>query len=315
MFQKATKRQAKLRLTFDGPAGSGKTFSSLVLAKGLGGKTALIDTEHGSASKYADRFDFDAAELSEFSLDTYIKAIGEAAKAGYEVLIIDSLSHAWTGKGGALEEVDRSGGANKFASGWKTVTPKHNRLVDTILAYPGHVICTMRTKMQYEVVEDKNGKKVPQKIGMGPIQREGMEYEFDVIAELTVDGALTITKTRCPDLSGSAGLLRYEDVPKLAAKLNAWLADGVEAPPATMPPIMDTPAMQIQAPPAAQPVKAANSNGTLPLGAAIAEAQSRADLLKLMKQVMALPDGGDKAAMRELYNQRSSELSNAAANS
>ena len=137
-----------------------------------------------------------------------MRTIEEARRAGYDNLVIDSLFHAWTGKGGALEQVERSGGAggNKFA-GWGKVTPLQNRLIDDILAYPGHVICTMRTKMEY-VVEEVNGKKVPKKMGIAPVQREGVEFEFDVVADLSQDGNLTISKTRCPGLSGSQGLLR-----------------------------------------------------------------------------------------------------------
>lgn len=229
-FQKATKKKAKLRLTLDGPAGSGKTYSALELAKKLGGRVAVIDTEHGSAAKYADRFEFDSVELPEFSLETYLKAIGAAAQAGYDVLIIDSLSHAWTGKGGALEQVDRIGGNNKFTNGWKQVTPLHNRLIDTILSFPGHVICTMRTKTEWVIEQDKNGRSVPRKIGLAPVQREGMEFEFDVVADLSAEGHLTISKTRCPDLSGSAGLLRREEIAEVGNKLVAWLSDGSVAP-------------------------------------------------------------------------------------
>lgn len=230
MFQKATKKAAKLRLALDGPAGSGKTYNALLVAQTLGGKVALLDTEHGSASKYADKFSFDAAELDLFSIDNYLKAISAAASAGYDVLIIDSLSHAWSGRGGALEEVDRAGGSNKFTNGWGTVTPKHNRLIDAIVAFPGHVIATMRTKSEY-VIEDKNGKKVPRRIGTAPVQRDGMEYEFDVVVELDRDGQVTITKTRCSDLAGSAGMLTYADVPQMAKTLRAWLSDGAEVSP------------------------------------------------------------------------------------
>lgn len=235
-FQKAVKTQARARITFDGPAGSGKTYSSLVLAKALGGRCALIDTEHGSASKYADLFDFDQVSPDEFSLDTYLKLIKEAR--GYDVLVIDSLSHAWMGKGGAMEEVDRVGGREKFTSGWRTVTPKHNELIDSILAFPGHVICTMRKKMEYVLdTEVRNGKsvQVPRKVGMAPVQREGMEYEFDVVIDLDVEGNLHVAKTRCSALQAKRNQLRHADVPELGAMLKAWLTDGapvvVKAPP------------------------------------------------------------------------------------
>lgn len=307
MFTKATKTQAKLRLTFDGPAGSGKTFSSLVLAKVLGGKTALIDTEHGSASKYAHLFDFDTVSLSEFSLETYMKAIQAAAAAKYDVLIIDSLSHAWSGKGGALETVDRVGGSNKFSNGWRTVTPLHNRLVDSMLGYPGHVIVTMRTKMEY-VVEQVNGKSVPRKVGMAPVQREGMEYEFDVVADLAIGGDVTVSKTRCPDLSGNGGLLKHEDVAKMGEKLKAWLSDGVAPvapPPApTVPPHDDGNDVDWNA--SGPQTEAAR------LEVALQEAQTRADLEALVPRLKKLSKR-DADAIRPLYGKRLQELSNVSA--
>lgn len=220
-FQKATKKKSKLRLTFDGPAGSGKTFSSLLLAKNLGGRVALLDSERGSASKYANLFEFDTDDVGDFSPNTYVKKIEEAK--GYDVLIIDSLSHAWVG---ALEIVDRE--KDKFGSGWRKVTPMHNKLVDAILTFPGHVITTMRSKMAYEQEKDANGKTVIRKLGLAPIQREGMEYEFDVIADLTIDGNINVTKTRCPSLRDLS--LNHNDVPRMADLLKAWLSDGVEAP-------------------------------------------------------------------------------------
>lgn len=314
MFKKATKTQAKLRLTFDGPAGSGKTYSSLVLGKALGGRTALVDTEHASASKYANLFDFDAASLDEFSLETYIKAIAAAAAAKYDVLIIDSLSHAWNGKGGALETVDRLGGAGgktAFTSGWRTVTPLHTRLIDSMLAYPGHVIVTMRTKMEY-VVEQVNGKNVPRKVGMAPVQREGMEYEFDVVADLDLGGNITVSKTRCPEFSGSGGMLKHEDVAKMGERLKAWLSDGAPVPAA------------VQLVAVAPPPSSASSTGeqdfdwgtdgapqseAARLAVAIAEAQTRADLDVLVPRLKKL-DRAAQASLRPTFNKRVQDVAN-----
>lgn len=317
MFKKATKLQAKLRLTFDGPAGSGKTYSSLVLAKALGGRVAVIDTEHGSASKYASLFDFDAAELPEFSLDTYIKAINAAAAARYDILIIDSLTHAWTGKGGALEQVDRMGGSQGkgFTSGWRTVTPLHTRLIDTMLAFPGHLITTMRTKMEYVLETDSKGRQVPRKVGMAPVQREGMEYEFDVICDLDLAGNVTVGKTRCPELSGSAGLLTHSEVPAMAEKLKAWLSEGAAAPVA--PPAAVAP----PTPPATAPSTPAPARGDwgangapetdlAKLTVALAEAQSKADVDALVPRLRQLGEA-DKKLARPLFNRRLTEVTRA----
>lgn len=308
MFQRATKKKAKLRITLDGPAGSGKTYSSLVLAKALGGKTALIDSEHASASKYASLFEFDSAELAEFSLETYIKAILAAGAAKYDNLIIDSLSHAWTGKGGALEQVDRMGGnqGKGFTSGWRHVTPLHTRLIDTMLSFPGHLIVTMRTKMEYVLETDSKGKQVPRKVGMAPVQREGMEYEFDVVADLDLGGGVTIAKTRCPDLSGSAGLLRHGDVPELGAKLKAWLSDGADVPtPAPTPPQPTTEDLWSTAPP--KPSNGAPSEMDL-CRDALEAAQSRKDLDAIVPRIKKLPPL-EQHALRGLFGRRLTEVS------
>ena len=225
-FQKATKKQAKLRLALIGPAGSGKTYSALTLATHLvpNGRIAVIDSERGSASKYADRFNFDVEELMTFHPQRYIQAINDAQTAGYDdVLIIDSLSHAWIGKDGALELVDRAAkrntNGNSFAA-WREVTPLHNALVDAMLAARLHIIVTLRSKMEHVMDKDEKGKPIVRKVGMQPIQRDGLEYEFDVVGDLDQDNTLVVSKTRCSDLSGA-------DIPKpgkeLAATLATWL--------------------------------------------------------------------------------------------
>lgn len=225
-FSKATKTNSRLRLAIDGPAGSGKTYSSLQIAKLLGGRTCLIDSEHGSSKHYAHLFDFDRGDLESHSILSYLEAIQAAAAAGYEVLIVDSLSHVWNGQGGALEQVDRAGGS-KFSNGWKTVTPLLQRLIDLLLSYPGHVICTMRTKTAYEVVTE-NGRAVPKKIGLAPVMRDGVEYEFGIVIDVDHAGSLSITKSRCESLSG---VLARSDIPAIVKKLKAWLGEGAPVSP------------------------------------------------------------------------------------
>lgn len=226
MFKKATKTKLKARVALIGPSGSGKTFTALRLAQGLGDRVAVLDTERGSASKYASEFDFDVVELEEYPIAAYIKVIEAAAKEGYDVLVIDSLSHAWIGKGGALDEVDKRGGGNggKFA-GWKHVTPLHRQLIDTILGAPMHVIATMRSKTEYAMDKDSRGKTVVRKVGMGAQQRDGMEYEFDVVGELDVEHNMEVTKSRCSALSDRVFRHPGEDV---ANELRAWLGDGAD---------------------------------------------------------------------------------------
>lgn len=258
-FTKATKHKAKLRAALCGVSGSGKTFSALMIASHLGKRIAVIDTESGSASKYADQFTFDVDDtLPDHSPKSYIDAIQSAASAGYDVLVIDSLTHAWAGRGGALEMVDVAAAksqGNSYAA-WRTVTPWHNKLVDAILTAPLHIIATMRTKAEY-VLENKNGKQVPRKVGMAPIQRDGMEYEFDVVGDLDLNHTLSVSKTRCPALDGKQFQLPGKDV---AQALLKWL-DAGEAAPTPKPQAALVAAKSSQPDPLLQDAPPANGNG------------------------------------------------------
>lgn len=232
-FVKATKKQSKLRMALIGPSGSGKTYSALAIGSGLGQRIAVVDTERGSASKYSDRFEFDVMELESYHPQAYIDAIFEAEMAGYEVLILDSLSHAWMGKDGALELVDRAKQRQKTENSftaWRDVTPLHNALVDAILRSKLHVIGTMRSKTEYVMEEvERNGRKFtqPRKVGLAPIQRDGLEYEFDVIGDMDLDNRLVVGKTRCPAIAGG---VYHEPGEQFASILRAWLEDGEPVP-------------------------------------------------------------------------------------
>ena len=228
MFNKALKSQAKLRLGLFGPSGSGKTYTALQIASGLGKKIALIDTEYASASMYANIVPFDNCILTSFSPLKYIEAIQFAGKAGYDVVIIDSLSHAWSGKDGALEQVDNAARRSKSQNtyfAWRDVTPLHNAMIDAIKSCPCHVIVTMRSKTEY-VIDSAGGKSTPRKIGLAPIQREGMEYEFDLCGELDGEHFLNVSKTRFPELDGKS--IAKPGRP-LGEMLSAWLQEGVLA--------------------------------------------------------------------------------------
>jgi len=228
-FKKAVKSKAKARIGLIGPSGSGKTYTALTLATGLGKKFAVIDTEHGSASKYADEFEFDVLELDRFHPQTYIDAIKIAGQEGYEALIIDSLSHAWAGTEGALELADKNAaryGGNRFAA-WRDVTPLHNKLIEAMLSSPFHLIVTLRSKMEYIQTQDDKGKTIIKRVGMQPIQRDGMEYEFDIVADMDLDHNLIVTKTRCKALDG---LIVNKPGKELAETINAWLTDGAPMP-------------------------------------------------------------------------------------
>lgn len=207
LFKKAVKAESKLRLAIAGPSGSGKTYTALAIAMNLAGgrPVALVDTEHGSASKYASLFNFDVAEMHPpFHPDKFISAIREAQQAGYVVLILDSISHAWSGTGGVLDIVDeaakRSKSGNTYMA-WKEGTPVQNRLIDAIVQSGIHVIVTMRSKTEY-VLADVGGKQAPRKVGMAPVQRDQFEYEFDVVFDMDIENNAIVSKTRCPVLSG-----------------------------------------------------------------------------------------------------------------
>ena len=223
MFKKAERKQAKLRLALAGPSGSGKTYSALLLAQGLGGRIAVLDTEHGSASLYADLVDFDAMELhAPYSPERYIEVIAAAEQAGYETLGIDSYSHEWTGSGGCLE-INESVAHQKFRgntwAAWNETTPRHRKLTDKILTSSMHIICTMRSKT--ETVQGE-GKKIL-KLGMKSEQRDGTDYEFTVVLDLTHDGhTATASKDRT----------KLFDQPELISadtgrRLLAWLNSGL----------------------------------------------------------------------------------------
>jgi hypothetical protein len=233
MFHKATKTQSRMRLGLCGPAGSGKTYTALLVASALGSKIAVLDSEHGSASKYADEFSFDTITPTEFGPQVYIDTIRAAERGGYDVLILDSLSHAWSGTGGVLEQVDaikdRSKSGNAFSTGWREMTPLHNKMVDAIVGAGVHIIATMRTKTEYVVEKNERGQSVPRKVGMAPVQRDGMEYEFDIVGDLDWEHKLVITKTRCRALDGK---VLHKPGREFAEALAGWLGDGAAQAPA-----------------------------------------------------------------------------------
>lgn len=231
-FKKAARNKLRARVALDGVSGSGKTTTSLRLAHLLGKKIAVIDSERGSASKYDGMkydntiFNFDVCELDgDFSPSIYKEKIDEAGRLGYDVIVIDSLSHAWVGEGGALDLKEKIGG-NSFTA-WAKITPLQRAMIDAILGSPAHVIATMRSKTEYVMEEDEKGKKVPRKIGMAPVQRDGLEYEFDLYGQMDFSNTITITKTRCPDMNG-----RTCTNPGAAffAPFKQWLEEGYVAP-------------------------------------------------------------------------------------
>lgn len=257
MFHKAERRRAFIKLAITGPSGSGKTYSALLLAQGLGGKIAMIDTENGSGEMYSALCDYDALQIdAPFTVAKYNAAIKAAVAAGYNVLIIDSLTHAWAGEGGLLaqkEALDARGG-NSYTN-WATITKEHEQFKAALLQAPIHVVATMRSKQDYVLQANDRGKQVPVKVGMAPIQRDGMEYEFTTVFDVAMNHEAAVSKDRTGLFEGIVGKLTYEH----GAQIAAWLAD------ATAEPIAPPPAPAAK--PAAKPkpaAKATPANGDAP---------------------------------------------------
>lgn len=226
-FRKAERRQSKLRLGITGTAGSGKTYSALKIAFGLGGSIGLIDTENGSGDLYEDLGDYSVLPLGPpFSPDRYIQAIKAGEDAGLDIIIIDSLSHAWAGTGGVLDilgkAVDASSSKNSYTA-WRTVTPKHNALVEAMLQSRCHIIATMRSKAAYAMDESESGKSKIRKLGLQPVQREGMDYEFTVVFDLSDQHVATCTKDRTSLFPIDEPFLPDEET---GLKLLEWLNTG-----------------------------------------------------------------------------------------
>jgi len=226
LFNKAVKEESKLRMAIAGPSGSGKTYTALAIASALanGKPIAVVDTEHGSASKYADLWGFDVANMhAPFHPDKFVVALREAEAAGYAVIILDSISHAWSGTGGVLDIVDeaakRSKSGNTYMA-WKEGTPVQNRMIDAIVQSGIHVIATMRSKTEYVLADTGNGKQSPRKVGMAPVQRDQFEYEFDVVLDMDIDNNAIVSKTRCPALTGRVFAKPGADVADILA---GWL--------------------------------------------------------------------------------------------
>ncbi len=201
------------------------------------GKIAAVDTEHGSLSKYADLYDFDVMPLDSYSPENFRAALDAAEAQKYAVFCCDSLSHFWVGKDGALEYVDTANKRQRDQqSGWRDWRPHERAMVDRMLASPCHVLVTMRTKNDYVEEVNAQGKKVRRKIGLAPVQREGLEYEFDLVGYMDDDNTFIVDKTRCPAYAKKAITQPGE---KDFAAFRSWLAGVDRATPPT--PIAATP--------------------------------------------------------------------------
>ncbi len=195
-LRQAQRKQAKIKLALEGVSGSGKTMSALLLASGMAdwSKIAVTDTENHSADLYAHLGEYNVLQLSKpFTPERYIKAIEVCENASMEVVIIDSVSHEWEGSGGILDLHGNMQG-NSFTN-WAKMTPRHNGFVQKILESPCHIVSTIRTKTDY-ALSDKNGKLVPEKVGLKGITRDGMDYEFTIVFDIDIRHNAVASKDR-----------------------------------------------------------------------------------------------------------------------
>ena len=244
-FAKATRKKAKLKLATAGPSGSGKTYSALRLASGLGTKIAFIDTENNSASLYSDRFQFDVMDMAPpFTHEKFVAGVNDAVAGGYEVLVIDSASHLWEGILAYKDSLDKRGG-NSYTN-WNDAGKKFKEALDAVLQAPLHVICCMRSKMDYAQEKDERGKTTIRKVGLAPIMRDGIEFEFTTVFDIDMAHHAKTSKDR-------TGLFRdniFQITEKTGQELLAWMESGAE------PVVSDPPTIAGSNPGIARPVKA-----------------------------------------------------------
>lgn len=226
-LRKATRRKAKIRLGLSAVSGGGKTYSALLVAKGICGdwsKVAIIDSENNSADLYAHLGDYNVLPISApFSPEKYVEAIKSCEKAGMEVIIVDSITHEWDGKGGCLEIVESLGG--KYQD-WAKVTPRHQAFIDAIIQSPCHMITTVRRKQDYEMIKDGNGKVKVEKGGLKEITREGFEYELTINLELDTKHNATASKDRTGLFMNKPAFVPSEKTGELIAQ---WCEQGEDA--------------------------------------------------------------------------------------
>jgi hypothetical protein len=224
-LRKASRKKTKIRLGLSAVSGGGKTYSAILIAKGLVGdlsKVAIIDTENGSADLYAHLGDFNVITLTQpFSPERYVEAIKSCEKAGMEVIIIDSISHEWEGKGGCLEIYETMGGKYQH---WAKVTPRHNAFIQSILQSSCHVITTVRRKQDYEMTKNGDGKITVEKAGLKEVTRGEFEYELTINLNMDVRHIASASKDRTGLFMDKPEFIPSEKTGELIA---AWCETGV----------------------------------------------------------------------------------------
>ena len=226
-FRKVTRKKAKIRLGLSAVSGEGKTYSAILIAKGMTddlSKVAIIDTENGSADLYEHLGDYNVVPLSApYTPEKYIEAIKFCESKGIEVIIIDSITHEWDGKGGILE-ISNSMEGNSYTN-WAKITPRHQSFIDAILQSTCHVITTVRRKQDYEMTTNSKGKLVPQKVGLKEVTRDGFEYELTLNLELDTKHNASVSKDRTGLFAGKPDFVPSEETGK---KILEWCESGLD---------------------------------------------------------------------------------------
>lgn len=222
VLRQAQRSATKIKMEIQGPSGSGKTMGALRLAYGITGdwsKIAVIDTENGSADLYSHLGEYNVLTLTpEFSPEKYVQAIQTCEKAGIEVCIIDSTTHAWEN----LLAYHASLPGNSFAN-WGKVKPRAKKMLDTILQSQMHIISTTRVKQDY-VLNVKNGKNVPEKVGLKSVQMEGVDYEYTIVFDLDLNHNAKSSKDRTELFMDRPEFQLNEEVGK---EIKNWCNNGI----------------------------------------------------------------------------------------
>jgi len=216
----ASRRQSKIKMAIQGPSGSGKTYSSLLLAKGLVGnwdKVAIVDSENGSSHLYAHLGSYKVLALeAPYSPEKYMDAIGICIDDGAECILLDSISHSWE----YLLAWHSSLGGNSFTN-WGKITPRQQAFINCILRANAHMICTMRTKQDY-VLQEKNGKQVPEKVGLKAIQRDGVDYDFTLVLDLDIKHNAIPSKDRTGLFMGNSEFAAFMPSEAIGDRIKKW---------------------------------------------------------------------------------------------
>jgi hypothetical protein len=279
MFKKAERQQVKVKIAVTGVSGSGKTYSSLLIGRGLvgkDGKIAVIDTENRSASLYANVTDFDVLNIeAPFTVEKYTQAINGAVEAGYDVVVIDSLSHAWKQILADKEVMDARGG-NSFAN-WGKMTPKHEAFLTALTHSKIHLIGTMRSKTEYVIEQKEGGKTAPRKVGTAPVQRDGMEYEFTVVFDISAPSHIAeASKDRTGLFLTTSDNKLFTPTIQTGEQIRAWLDSGTE--------LRNEPAFEATEPKKEAPKTTEKAKGDI---AKVKDAIAKATTIETLKSIEA----------------------------